>query len=142
MVYLQMWFTGRKLIGQKKFRKKYPPLMGQGLVEYALILSLVAIVVLVILALLGPSIGNIFSNVTTGLGSGTSQVAPTSIPAPSWIFCADENGTCTFPGTKTIRYGASGVYVTLVLTNSTPCTNTVFGDPLYGTVKACYYWGP
>lgn len=117
--------------------------MGQGLVEYALILSLVAIVVLVILSLFGPSIGNIFSNVTTGLGNGTSQAAPTSVPVPSWIFCSDENGTCTFPGTKTIRYGASGVYVTLVLTNnSTPCTNAVFGDPIYGTFKACYYWGP
>lgn len=36
---------------------------GQGLVEYALILVLVAVVVIVILALLGPAIGNIFSNV-------------------------------------------------------------------------------
>ena len=35
---------------------------GQGLVEYALILVLVAVVVIVILALLGPAIGNIFSN--------------------------------------------------------------------------------
>jgi len=36
---------------------------GQGLVEYALILVLVAVVVIVILALLGPAIGNIFSNI-------------------------------------------------------------------------------
>lgn len=36
---------------------------GQGLVEYALILVLVAAIVIVILALLGPAIGNIFSNV-------------------------------------------------------------------------------
>ncbi len=36
---------------------------GQGLVEYALILIMVAIVVIVALALLGPAIGNIFSNV-------------------------------------------------------------------------------
>ncbi len=41
---------------------------GQGLVEYALILVLVAIVVIAILALLGPQIGNIFSKVTNGLG--------------------------------------------------------------------------
>ena len=34
---------------------------GQGLVEYALILVLVAIVVVGILTLLGPQIGNIFS---------------------------------------------------------------------------------
>jgi len=36
---------------------------GQGLLEYALILILVALVVIVILALLGPAIGNIFSNI-------------------------------------------------------------------------------
>lgn len=38
---------------------------GQGLVEYALILIMVAIVVIVALALLGPAVGNIFSNVMT-----------------------------------------------------------------------------
>ncbi len=32
---------------------------GQGLVEYALILVLMAVVIIVILALLGPAIGNI-----------------------------------------------------------------------------------
>ena len=36
---------------------------GQGLVEYALILVLVAIVVLVILTLVGPAVGNMFSNI-------------------------------------------------------------------------------
>ena len=40
---------------------------GQGLVEYALILVLVAVIVIVILALLGPAIGNIFSNVVSKL---------------------------------------------------------------------------
>jgi pilus assembly protein Flp/PilA len=40
---------------------------GQGLVEYALILVLVAVVVIVILALLGPAIGNIFSNLVHNL---------------------------------------------------------------------------
>jgi pilus assembly protein Flp/PilA len=40
---------------------------GQGLVEYALILVLVAIVVIAILTLLGPQIANIFSRVTSGL---------------------------------------------------------------------------
>ena len=40
---------------------------GQGLVEYALILVLVAIVVIVILAVLGPAIGKIFSQIVTSL---------------------------------------------------------------------------
>lgn len=36
---------------------------GQGLVEYALILVMVAIVVIAILTLLGPTIGNVFSSI-------------------------------------------------------------------------------
>ncbi len=36
---------------------------GQGLVEYALILVLVAIVVIAILLLLGPAIGDVFSTI-------------------------------------------------------------------------------
>jgi pilus assembly protein Flp/PilA len=42
-----------------------PKQEGQGLVEYALILILVAIIVIVILAILGPQMGNIFSNVVS-----------------------------------------------------------------------------
>ena len=40
---------------------------GQGLVEYALILVLVAIVVIAILLVLGPAIGNVFSTVVNQL---------------------------------------------------------------------------
>lgn len=47
-----------------------PRQKGQGLTEYALILVLVAIVVIVVLALLGPAIGNIFSNVAFQLSGG------------------------------------------------------------------------
>ena len=36
---------------------------AQGLVEYALILVLVAIVVIAILLVLGPVVGNVFSNI-------------------------------------------------------------------------------
>ena len=36
---------------------------GQGLVEYALILLLVAIVVIAILVMLGPVVGNLYSNI-------------------------------------------------------------------------------
>jgi len=40
---------------------------GQGLVEYALILVLVAIVVIAVLLLLGPIVGNVFSEIISGL---------------------------------------------------------------------------
>ncbi|MCA9960379.1 MAG: Flp family type IVb pilin [Anaerolineales bacterium] len=36
---------------------------GQGLVEYALVLVLVAVVIIAILTLLGPQIGNVFSRI-------------------------------------------------------------------------------
>jgi len=44
-----------------------PKEKGQGLVEYALILVLVAIVVIAALTLLGPVIGNIFSSINNSL---------------------------------------------------------------------------
>ena len=40
---------------------------GQGLVEYALILVLVAIVVIAALMILGPVIGNTFSSINSSL---------------------------------------------------------------------------
>ena len=54
--YLYLFYEGRVIM------LYIPREEGQGLVEYALILVLVAVVVIVILALLGPAIGNIFSN--------------------------------------------------------------------------------
>ena len=40
---------------------------GQGLVEYALIIALVAIVVIAALVLLGPAISSIFVNISSAL---------------------------------------------------------------------------
>jgi pilus assembly protein Flp/PilA len=40
---------------------------GQGLVEYALILVLVAVAVIVILTLLGPAVGQVFSNIINAI---------------------------------------------------------------------------
>ena len=40
---------------------------GQGLVEYALILVLVAVVVIAVLMLLGPAIGDVFSQIMSAL---------------------------------------------------------------------------
>jgi len=46
-----------------------PKEKGQGLVEYALILVLVAIVVIAVLMLLGPIIGNVFSAINSSLST-------------------------------------------------------------------------
>ena len=40
---------------------------GQGMVEYALILVMVAVVVIAVLIILGPVVGNLYSNITTSL---------------------------------------------------------------------------
>lgn len=42
----------------------FPRERGQGLAEYGLILVLVAVAVVLILVLLGPAVGNLFSNIT------------------------------------------------------------------------------
>jgi pilus assembly protein Flp/PilA len=42
---------------------------GQGMVEYALILVLISIVVIVILSTLGKTVNNVFSNVSHGLAN-------------------------------------------------------------------------
>ena len=44
-----------------------PKEKGQGLVEYALILVLVAVVVIAVLLILGPVIGNVFTKVNSNL---------------------------------------------------------------------------
>jgi pilus assembly protein Flp/PilA len=42
---------------------------GQGMVEYALILVLIAVVVIVILTVVGKQVNNVFSNISSGLGT-------------------------------------------------------------------------
>lgn len=43
---------------------------GQGLVEYALILALVGVVAIATLILLGPALGNVFSQINAGIEEG------------------------------------------------------------------------
>ena len=45
----------------------HPQEKGQGLVEYAIILVLVALVVIAIMRLIGPKVGNIFSTINSSL---------------------------------------------------------------------------
>ncbi len=60
MLWLHTFITGQ-------VANKLPAHKGQGLVEYALVLVLVAVVVIAILTLLGPQIGNVFSRIVCGL---------------------------------------------------------------------------
>jgi parallel beta-helix repeat protein len=67
--------------------------------------------------------------------SFTVTVIPPS--SSDWTFCAAENQFCAFSGTKQVRYGANNTFVIQTLTDGTPCTNAVFGDPIFGTAKHC-----
>ena len=63
-----------------------PKEKGQGLVEYALILVLVAIVVIAALMILGPIIGNVFSKINSSLASFQSVIKKIN----SSVILADE----------------------------------------------------
>jgi hypothetical protein len=57
----------------------------------------------------------------------------------TWTACGNEGATCSFSGTREVRYGANGTYTSKVITGSTPCTSAVFGDPIKGVAKTCSY---
>jgi len=66
---------------------------GQGLVEYALTLVLVAIVVIAVVLILGPMIGNVFSktnNSLSGTGgsanAGSAIITPRPVTAPTFTY--------------------------------------------------------
>jgi hypothetical protein len=72
--------------------------------------------------------------------SGVIKQCDVKITPYTWIYCASENGTCTFTGTSTlVRYGNNGVFNYKIGTDSIACTNAQFKDPLYGVVKICQY---
>jgi len=107
---------------------------GQGLVEYAIILALVAIVVIGAMRILGPKVGNTFSTVN-------SSMDLTSVPG-AWSPAVGENNSFTLPaGTFEVQYGANGQYSYRTFTGPTTvqCNNATFGDPIFGTVKNCSY---
>ncbi len=56
-----------------------------------------------------------------------------------WVRCADEGGYCNFNGHRDIRYGNGDRWNYKSARNGIGCSNSVFGDPVPGTAKACYY---
>lgn len=45
----------------------FPSWKGQGLLEYAMLIVLVAVVVIILIAILGTSVGNLFSNIVINI---------------------------------------------------------------------------
>lgn len=65
---------------------------------------------------------------------------PAEAQTTSWATCAQEGQLCSFTGTRNVRYGANGTWVTRQVSASNggvQCTNNVFGDPTPGYVKSC-----
>jgi beta-glucanase (GH16 family) len=68
--------------------------------------------------------------------------SPTTLAAAvttTWTRCATEGGTCTFSGTRQVRYGAGTTFFYKTATGSIACNNATFGDPLPTQAKNCDY---
>jgi hypothetical protein len=73
------------------------------------------------------------------IGAYENAGAQAGVP-DAWTLCATENGTCSVQGTRQVRFGANGSFVTKTITGSIACTNVAFGsDPAQGVVKSCSY---
>ncbi len=55
----------------------------------------------------------------------------------NWAQCGNEGQFCAFQGSRNVRYGANGVYIYKVLYGGVNCSNTIFGDPIFGVAKTC-----
>jgi hypothetical protein len=92
-----------------------------------------------------PCTNAVFGDPISGVGKTCSYAAaatvttPPATSTPTWTTCAGEGGTCSFTGTRDVRYGTTDKFVTKTVTGSTPCTNAVFGDPAIGSGKSCSY---
>jgi pilus assembly protein Flp/PilA len=120
-------------------RRMLGDVRGQGLVEYALILVLVAIVVIASLLLLGPSVGNVFSglvdqleslsgtgsiaSIGTSVSSGVVVVTVTVSPSPSSVTLSLQAGSGTIQGLN--PKNCTGT-----------CNFTISGQSAHGTVRA------
>ena len=112
---------------------------GQGLVEYALILVLVAIVVIAILLLLGPVVGNVFSNVAVVLqeaGGGGGSGAITNVTA-SWDFFGTLlRVTAYVSEATTVSLSGDASHSGKTCSNSCQFTFWWWSVPHHGTVTA------
>ncbi|MFN8404667.1 MAG: hypothetical protein U0V48_14095 [Anaerolineales bacterium] len=125
---------------------------GQGLVEYAIILALVAIIVIVVVRVVGPKVGNTFSTINNSLPGDTASDSGGSDDGDgddgggdnngTWTPGSGENSSFNLPaGNYEVQYGANGSFYYRYFTGPTTinCNNATFGDPIVGTLKSCSY---
>lgn len=70
--------------------------------------------------------------------------ASISAQVPSnYELCAKEGERCQFTGTRTVRYGANGIWAEQTATNGITCGVAAFGrDPVPNVLKQCYLVAP
>ena len=126
---------------------------GQGLVEYAIIIALVAVIVIVVVRVVGPKVGNTFSTINNSLPGDTALSGGDGDDGGgddgggddgggTWTAASDEGSSFNLPaGDYEVQYGANGSYFYRYFTGPTTinCNNATFGDPIVGTYKSCSY---
>ncbi|MBF0343007.1 MAG: hypothetical protein HQL06_02135 [Nitrospirae bacterium] len=70
---------------------------------------------------------------------GTSKACYYASSSISWRYCAGENEFCGFFGSRLVKYGSYYYWHSGTYQNGVLCSNSVFGDPVFGTPKTCYF---
>ncbi len=119
---------------------------GQGLVEYALILVLVAIVVIAILLVVGPAVSNVFCEVSNKLQKGSCSVGSGDIISANTTYSAGSGPLATPSITINVTVESNVTSVKLsgdATSGNTPCNsgscvisveNSSLSSPGSGTV--------
>jgi hypothetical protein len=71
----------------------------------------------------------------------TTATTTATIAAAAWTECAQEDETCMFSGTRSVKYGVDASSVIREFTGAAACDNATFGDPAVGQWKKCWYDG-
>lgn len=83
-------------------------------------------------------LGQVINNKVSEITSVGSSFLAQSSTSDVWTPCANENGTCSFSGTKQVRYGSNNKYAYGMFSNGVTCNNVLFGyDPAPNVLKGC-----
>lgn len=78
-----------------------------------------------------PSSGAVVTAITcttsnTQLWTLSGVTVPVEVYQPKWVRCAVDGGSCSFTGTRTIRYGSDGNFIAKTFIGKTGCNLTKF----------------
>jgi len=115
---------------------------GQGLVEYAIILALVAVVVIGVMSILGPKIGNTFITINASLEFGSGSASPQTLANNTFANHCSNRGyasgtTQTWPSGDVVVYLQNdGLTYTRFANDPFFTTNSSQVVTNYGTIPA------